>query len=114
MGYKIGSAGAMGVTGWPASAEAVTICRTNGIDIASHSSSALTGELIDASDLIFVMSDSHRKQVLQLSPGSAEKCLLLAGDEEIPDPIGQNEKIYEDCFVMIENAITKRISELKL
>ncbi len=114
MGYKITSAGMMGVTGWPASAEAVSVCRADGIDISAHASSALTEELIGRSDLIYVMSHEHAEQVLRLSPDSGKKCLLLADDKEVPDPIGQDEDFYKKCFAMIKNAVARRISEIKL
>ncbi len=114
MGYKVKSAGTIGVTGWPASSEAVSACRAHGIDISAHASSGLTEELIRQSDLIYVMSCEHAEHVLRLCPDSGEKCLLLAGDEDVPDPIGQDEDFYKKCFAMIEGAVAKRISELKL
>ncbi len=114
MGYKIRSAGTMGATGWPASTEAVSVCRVHGINISAHASSALTEELIRQSGLIYVMSHDHAEHVLRLSPDSGEKCLRLADDKDVPDPIGQDESFYKNCFAMIEQAVARRISELKL
>jgi L-threonylcarbamoyladenylate synthase len=114
MGYKIISAGVMGITGWPASAEAISVCRADGIDISAHTSAALTKELIDSSDLIYVMSREHAEHVMRLSPESGNKVLLLANDTDVPDPIGQDEDFYKKCFAMIKAAVAKRISELKL
>lgn len=114
MGYKISSAGVMGVTGWPASAEAVSVCRTDGVDISGHTSSALTEKLISRSDLIYAMSREHVEYVRRLSPQSSDKVMLLANDREVPDPIGQDEVFYKKCFAMIKDAAARRISELKL
>jgi L-threonylcarbamoyladenylate synthase len=114
MGYKTRSAGTVGVTGWPASSEAVAVCRANGIDVSAHISSALMQELIRQSDLIYVMSADHQQQVLRLCPDSGQKCVMLADDKDIPDPIGQDENFYKKCFAMIEQAVAKRIGELKL
>jgi tRNA threonylcarbamoyl adenosine modification protein (Sua5/YciO/YrdC/YwlC family) len=114
MGYKIISAGVMGVTGWPASAEAISVCRADDIDISAHTSTALTEELIRRSDLIYVMSREHAGYVLGLSPDSGKKVLLLADDTDVPDPIGQDEEFYKKCFAMIKKAVARRISELKL
>jgi tRNA threonylcarbamoyl adenosine modification protein (Sua5/YciO/YrdC/YwlC family) len=114
MGYKIRSAGTMGAIGWPASPEAVSVCKAHGIDISAHASSALTEELIRQSDLIYVMSHDHAEHVLRLSPDSSVKCLRLADDKDVPDPIGQDEEFYKKCFAMIEQAAAKRIGELKL
>jgi L-threonylcarbamoyladenylate synthase len=114
IGYKITSAGVMGVTGWPASDDAVAVCRQNGVDINAHSSSALTEERIRQSDLIYVMSRGHAEQVLQLCPQSGPKLALLADDREVPDPIGQDRQFYENCFGMIRKAVNRRIDELEL
>ena len=104
----------MVLTGWPASAEAIKVCRHNAIDISAHASSALTTELIRESDLIYVMSPAHRQHLLRLCPDSGSKCFLLADEQEVPDPIGQDLDFYEKCFAMIEQAIAKRIGELNL
>lgn len=114
IGYKISSAGTIGCAGWPASPEAICACDVHGIDIKTHRSSALTKELIDDSDLIFVMGQSHRRQVIELCRSFSEKCFLLAEGEDIPDPVGQNQEIYNKCFSQIDKAVSKRISELKL
>jgi protein-tyrosine-phosphatase len=52
--------------------------------------------------------------LLQLCSDSSEKCLLLADDKEVPDPIGQDEDFYKKCFAMIEQGVAKRIGELVL
>lgn len=114
MGYKITSAGTLGATGWPASAEAISVCRDNGIDISSHASSALTEELIRQSDLVYVMGRDHAEQILRVCPDNSKKCLLLLDDEEVPDPIGQDENVYKKCFAMIQQGVAKRIAELEL
>jgi hypothetical protein len=40
--------------------------------------------------------------------------MLLAGNKEIPDPIGMQLKFYENCAKLIEKAVQKRISELDI
>ncbi|MFA5553244.1 MAG: L-threonylcarbamoyladenylate synthase [Phycisphaerae bacterium] len=114
IGYKISSAGTIGVGGWPASIEAVNSCRSNGINIASHRSSALSPQLIEDSDLIFVMGQNHYRQVLELCPDSSDKCFLLDKDNDVQDPVGQNQEVYNICFAQINKAINIRISELEL
>lgn len=114
IGYKVISAGTMGASGWPASAESVEVCRANGIDISRHTNSALTTELVRQSDLIYTMSNAHRKQVLALSPESTDKCFLIDDKKEVPDPVSQSIEVYNKCFKMIYSAIDKRLSEIKL
>ncbi len=114
IGYKILSAGTMGISGLPASSETVAVCAAKGLDISGHKSTALSKRLIEDSDIIYVMSRQHLHDVVAMVPDAAEKCMLLAEKTEIPDPIGRDRKTYSDCFTQIENAVKKRISELKL
>jgi L-threonylcarbamoyladenylate synthase len=112
MGYKVGSAGIIGTAGYPASAEAIEVCAAKGIDIGTHRNRALSKELIRESDFIFAMERMHQGNVIALEPEAQSRCLLLAGNKEIPDPIGLPLKSYENCAKLIEKSVIKRIDEL--
>ncbi len=114
MGYKVFSAGILGTDGSPASEKATAACAAKGIDIKAHKSQALSRQLIEESDFIYVMGKAHCEQIVALSPKSAKRCLLLAENEEIPDPIGQSQEYYNNCAELIEKAVKKRISEFTL
>ena len=114
MGYKVVSAGVMGVSGMPASPEAIAACEAKGIDIKGHTSSALTPELVEKSDFIFAMGQMHCERIATFGPQAAAKCALLAQDKEIADPIGQPQQVYDKCAGLIEEVVKKRISELVL
>lgn len=114
MGYKVCSAGLLETDGSPASAKATAACAAKGIDIKAHKSRVLSRQLIEESDFIYAMGRIHCEQIAALSPKSAKKCLLLAKNEEIPDPIGQSQEFYNNCAELIEKAVKKRISELTL
>ena len=112
MGYKVSSAGVMDMAGSPASAEAIAACAAKGVDIKAHKSKTLTRELVEESDFIFAMARMHCERVTALSPEAADKCVLLAGNKEIPDPIGQPQQVFNDCAGLIEEAVRERIGEL--
>jgi protein-tyrosine-phosphatase len=112
IGYKILSAGVMDMADLPASAEAIAACAAKGIDIKTHKSETLSRQLVEESDFIFAMTQMHCERVTALSPEAADKCILLAGNKEIPDPIGQAQQVFNDCAGLIEEAVRKRISEL--
>ncbi|HCO93558.1 MAG TPA: threonylcarbamoyl-AMP synthase [Phycisphaerales bacterium] len=112
MGYKINSAGIIGSVGYPASTEAVVACAAQGVDIKAHRNKGLSKELIEESDIIFVMEQIHRDRVIALAPAAANRCLLLAGKTGIADPIGQPQESYNNCAKLIERAVQERISEL--
>jgi len=112
IGYKVSSAGTMGLTGVPVSLESAVVCADKGIDIKAQKSTALSRRLLEESDFIFVMSRIHRDRIRNLSPEAAKKTMLLAEDKDIPDPVGQPQRVYNNCAELIEKAIKKRISEL--
>ena len=114
MGYKINSAGIIGSVGFPASAEAVAACAAMGIDIKAHRNKALSKELIEESDIVFAMEQIHRDRVIALDSKAAQKCLLLAGNTGIPDPMGHPQQFYSNCAELIERAVQKRIGELEI
>jgi L-threonylcarbamoyladenylate synthase len=114
IGYKVDSAGIIGSSGFPASDEAVVACAVMGVDIKAHRNKALSKELIEESDIIYAMEQIHRDRVIALEPKAAEKCLLLAGDTGIPDPIGHPQQFYNNCAELIERAVQKRVGELEI
>jgi len=112
MGYKVASAGVLDMVGTPASSEAVAACAAKGVDIDAHNSQPLSRQLIEESDCIFAMERIHQARIAAYCPEAANKCLLLAGQDEIADPIGQRPAVYSRCAELIEDAAKKRISEL--
>ncbi len=114
MGYKVSSAGIMGMTGYPASTEAIAVCAAKGIDIETHRNQGLSKELIKESNFIFAMERMHMANIIALEPEAKSRCLLLADNKEIPDPIGLQQKFYENCAKLIEESIIKRIGELAI
>jgi protein-tyrosine phosphatase len=112
VGYKVGSAGVIQTGGFPASPEAVAACLAKGVDIAAHKSTALSRQLVKESDAIYVMTRIHQNQVAAISAEAAKRCVLLAGDRDVPDPIGQGQQVFDRCAEQIEAAVKNRIGEL--
>ena len=111
IGYKVSSAGIIGAAGFPASDEAVKACAVLGVNIGAHRNQALSKELIEKSDFIFAMEKLHLERIISLAPDSVNRCFLLAGNKEIPDPIGRPQKYYDNCAKLITKAVKERISE---
>jgi len=57
------------------------------------------------------MSRMHRERIQKIAPGSADRCTLLADNKDIPDPIGRQQKVYNDCADMIEKAVKTKVRE---
>ncbi len=111
-GYKTTSAGVLDMAGSPASAEAIAACAAKGIEIKAHTSRTLSQQLIEESDFIFAMARMHCERVVALSGEAVSKCVLLAENQDIADPIGQPQEVYNRCADLIEEAVKKRIGEL--
>jgi len=112
MGYKTSSAGIMNMAGAPASPQAVAACAAKGISIEAHTSRTLSQQLVEESDVVFAMGQMHRERIIAFGGEAANKCMLLAGQTDIPDPIGQSQQVYDSCAELIEKAVKKRVSEL--
>lgn len=113
-GYKISSAGTIGMVGFGATIEAIRACATRGIDISGHRSNGLTQYLVAENDLIFASAQEHLQTIIGLSPGAAGKTMLLVEEKDVPDPIGRSQSVYDECAELIDRAIKKRIGELNL
>lgn len=112
MGYKVGSAGVMGLGPTPASAEVVSIFADLGIDVSGHRSRQIGEDLLGESDFVFVMSERHREIVLDVCAEVGDRCMLLDGGGDVSDPIGQGRRIYDVCAAHIEKAVRKRMCEI--
>lgn len=112
IGYKVSSAGLMDLAGSPASEEAIAACAAKGIDIKAHKSTALTRQLVEENDFVFAMTRIHCERAAALCPEAANKCILLAGNKEIFDPISQSQQVFNECAESIEQAVKERIREL--
>ncbi len=112
------SAGTLAVEGRPAAREAVQACAGEGIDIRDHRSQPLSRELLAHSDLILVMEEAHRGEVLLLDPQAASRVHLIGdyaflgepegkGAREVPDPIGGSPEDYRRTLRQLNGFIER-------
>jgi L-threonylcarbamoyladenylate synthase len=104
-----------------ASSEAIKVLKDEGVDAYAHLSRPVTNMLLKKSDLIFVMTRSHRSQVLEHVPAVEKRVYLLGEfstrpvrherDLDIPDPIGRSHSEYHECLEAIKDCLG-RIKEL--
>lgn len=100
-----------------ASSETISILKEEGIDASGHFSQPIHTVLLKKSDLIFVMTRTHRQQVLERVPEVEKRIYLLRefadnpcgfqADLDVPDPIGQPHYAYKQCFALIKEAMNK-------
>jgi protein-tyrosine phosphatase len=109
------SAGIAAMMGSRPSPEAVMVMREMGLDLADHTSQPLSERLVQQSDLIFVMTRSHRQAILSEWPNAAERLRLICHDRsDVSDPIGGTPDQYAQCAEQIKGELEVWMNELKL
>ena len=118
----VSSAGTGALQGYPPMAETIKVMEEAGVDINNFESTSINDELIKASDLILVMSTTHRSEIIRRVPKAAEKTFLLREygrseqdekltDPDIPDPIGLSIPGYKVCLEILKKEI-ERVAKL--
>ncbi len=117
----VSSAGLFALHGAEITEPAKKMLVAEGIDdFNNYTSASLTGDMVEEFDLILVMTDEHRRQLLSLYPWASAKTFLLkeyAGIEyispEIKDPVGLGMKEYRRALEEIRFCVKKIIERLK-
>ena len=108
---KIASAGlyADGVSG--ASFGAQIAMERRGLCLQEHHSRLLLPECVQAADLILAMTSSHKAALLKIAPNAANRIYTFAEyaglRQDVSDPFGRDEKVYEECASEIDNLISR-------
>jgi protein-tyrosine phosphatase len=112
-GFVVLSAGLSAMMGMSATAEAIAAAHRLGVDLEGHRSQTLTRALLAQADHVFAMTDSHR-QAIDRSLGAIGPRveLLAATNEDIPDPIGGDQQVYDACAERIAACLRERIPSL--
>ncbi|MEM7621658.1 MAG: hypothetical protein AAF235_00470 [Planctomycetota bacterium] len=109
---RVGSAGVATSNGMGATPEAIDAAAVFGGDLASHRSSRLTPAMIDEADAIFCMTASHADAAISILPAHESKIRLLDEPDDIADPIGMSQAVYNSTAERIFQAVTRRLAEL--
>lgn len=116
--WEVDSAGVAAVPGQRASEGALGVMEEKKIDLSGHRSRPLTQALVDAADLVVVMTDSHKRSLLHRFPGVAGRVVLLNDfsmrhkGEDVPDPFGMEAEVYRTIRDEIEAAMPELVLHL--
>ena len=114
------SAGTLGLEDQPATRNAIAAAKEFGADISEHRSQGLTDELVENSDIIFCMAESHRDYLHRHFPAYRDNVFLLRDfaakekmdDPDIFDPIGSSYGMYKECCRIINSELDRILSYL--
>lgn len=110
-GIVVESAGTAG-GGSGASPNALAVMARRSIDLSEHIPAALSPEMVQRADYVFVMTRSHRDTVVGMAPLAADRVALLLDDQDIHDPLGGSEDEYERCAQTLEQGLQARLQEV--
>ncbi|HSL93849.1 MAG TPA: ribose 5-phosphate isomerase B [Bacillota bacterium] len=111
--WDVRSAGVAAMEGDPASANAVRVMQSKGIDLSGHTATQIDGNLMDWADLVLTMTRQHAALLVTHFPEHSGKIHTLrsfAADdngEDIADPFGGDVTAYERAAADIEGSIMK-------
>lgn len=119
-GIKFLSAGIIASNGLPASPNAIKVMEEIDIDISDHKTSPLTRELVDDADIVFVMTQWHKLEVIGLLEKPGKEIYLIkelapeALDEnlDIQDPIGKPAEVYRKCRDEIKECVPGMVKKI--
>lgn len=116
------SAGIAGLNGFSPTEETVDVMREAGADVFDFKTKAVTQDLVNRADLILVMQNMHRREMVRRAPHAKDKVYLLRdytndaresrGDRgEVADPVAKPVEVYRDVAGIIERNI-KKLTEM--
>lgn len=96
---------------------AIEAMKDIGIDINNHKSDQVNSELLDKTDLVLTMSNSHKKQIISQYPIMKDKVFLLnefafGVNKDIEDPFGAPLRYYEKARDEIYKAIEEIVGKI--
>jgi protein-tyrosine phosphatase len=112
-GFLVLSAGLAAMMGGAAAEEAVAVADAHGADLRSHRSRPLTPDLVAQADYLVVMTQGHLEalaaQFRRLRPRAR---LLSVAGEDVPDPIGGEKEVYQECAQQIRRHLEEFVAQL--
>ncbi|MFH1708197.1 MAG: Sua5/YciO/YrdC/YwlC family protein [Planctomycetota bacterium] len=105
-GYRVRSAGTLGLVGNGPPEEVVRIMAKEGIDLRDHLSTALSAQIVAGADRIFVMDEGHMIHMRAAYPAVIGRTRLLRADgRDIEDPYEGPARLYERVMSEIRQSV---------
>ncbi len=113
-GFLVLSAGTAAMMGGGAAAEAIEVARELGADLTGHVSRPLTANLVAQADYLVAMTHGHLLALAgQYGPLGPRARLLCPEGQDVPDPIGCDQQVYQECAQQILRHLEGLVAELQ-
>jgi len=114
-GVIVMSAGLSASPGGRSAAEAATVMRERGLDLALHESQPLSDRIVRFADLILTMTRGHREAILSQWPDAASRTHLISQSRgDVADPIGGPLELYRRCADQIDAYLENWLPNIQL
>lgn len=99
-GWFVGSAGTWAVPGKPVLPIVNDVAQKLGVDLSSHSTEKVTGQLLSTYDLVLVMQNSHKEALQMEFPALKDQIYLFShvterGSYDIPDLFATEQDVMQ-------------------
>jgi protein-tyrosine phosphatase len=114
-GMTVRSAGLDAVIGATADPTSTTLMAEAGLDISAHRGQQVNSALVSDANLVLVMDQQQKQEVLRRYPTSAGKvfCLGEHGGVDIPDPYCQPRGSFEHALHLIELSVNSWVPPIR-
>lgn len=112
--FQISSAGISALVDHQAADYSILLAKENGLDLSHHRAKQLTADMIAHADLLLVMETRQQEKILECSPQSTGKIMLLGKWDkfEIPDPYRKPKQAFIDAYHLIDRGVNSWIEKL--
>ncbi|MEG2406653.1 MAG: low molecular weight protein arginine phosphatase [Clostridiales bacterium] len=115
--YLFDSAGLMAGENVPASAESVSVLADRCIDLKNHRSKCFREEMVEKSDIIVVMTKSHKQFLLEKFPQAMGKAYTLGelsgSNMDVADPYCGSYDLYVKTANILDEEIMKMFENME-
>lgn len=112
-GLRVGSAGVFAGPGAPPTPEAAKAVAALGATMPKRTSRPLTADLLDEARAIYCMTADHARAVASAAPQVADRVFVLdPAGEDVPDPLGGPQSLYDETARRIRAMVRARLEEL--
>lgn len=117
-GKQLASAGLGARVGEGVDPTARQLAESVGLNVTDHSARQLTPDMLQAADLILVMSDGQRRAIAELSPTALGKTMRLGNwlesgqGRDIPDPYLKSWEVFEHVHQLMSEATQAWVKKL--
>lgn len=112
-GAQVASCGTHAMSGDEASHYSQVVAKNHGLDLSQHRSKPLSVYHLSEADYVFTMTHEQAELLKLRFPEFEQKIFPLDEEKSIADPYGGDEALYESAYQEIDQAINKRLANMK-